>query len=290
MKIAIISDIHGNLPAFQTVLPDLDDWQPDHVLVAGDIVNRGPTPVPCLEIVQERVETDGWRLVRGNHEDYVLRHIRPDVPRSGPEYEFLRASRWTYNQLNGHMAYLEAMPFQQTITGPDGREVRAVHASMLANNIGIYTGTSEDELREMVAPAPAVLAVGHTHQPLIRRIDETLVINAGSIGMPFDGDRRASYARLEWDSATNDWQAQIIRLHFDYAAAEKDYYQTDYLEGSGPLAHLMLVEFQQARGHLNRWHKTYVPAILSGEISMAESVKGYMENNELSIKSNIGII
>lgn len=281
MKIAIISDIHGSLPAFQTVLQDLNRWKPDHVIVAGDIVNRGPTPVPCLELVQERVEKEGWQLVRGNHEDYILQHTRPDTPRSGPVSEYLQSSYWTYQQLNGHIPYLESMPFQQQLFGPDGREVRAVHASMLANNIGIYTSATDDELREMAAPPPAVLAVGHTHQPLIRRIDDTLVINAGSVGLPFDGDRRASYARLEWDRDNKEWQAQIIRLVFDFAAAEKDYYRTNYLEEAGPLTHLMLTEFRHARGHLNRWHNAYASSVLSGEITMLDSVQRYMESADL---------
>jgi predicted phosphodiesterase len=281
MKIAIISDIHGNLPAFQTVLQDLDHWNPDHVVVAGDTVNRGPTPIPCLEIVQERVEKDGWHLVRGNHEDYVLGHTKPDAPRSGPLFEFLKSSYWTYQQLNGRIPHLEAMPFQQKLFGPDGREIRTVHASMLANNIGIYPSTPDHDLREMVAPSPAVLAVGHTHQPLIRRLDHTLVINAGSVGMPFDGDRRASYARLQWNPDRKAWQAQIIRLDFDYAAAEKDYHQSNYLEEGGPLTHLILAEFRHARGHLNHWHKTYATSILSGELSMADSVSTYMKSANL---------
>lgn len=281
MKIAIISDIHGHLHGFKAVLQDLDNWQPDHVLVAGDVVNRGPTPVACLEIVHERVETDGWQLVRGNHEDYVLNHTRPDAPRSGPMFDFLQSSYWTYNKLNGHIHYLEAMPFQREIIGPDGRIVRAVHASMPANNIGIYEWTTDEQLREMVEPAPAVLAVGHTHRALIRKIDNTLVINAGSVGLPFDGDRRASYARLEWDDDRTDWQAHIVRLDFDYEQAEKDYYDTNYLEGAGPLAYLMLSEFKQAEGHLHRWGEKYVEAILNGEITMYDSVKWYMEANGL---------
>ncbi|MFZ0546924.1 MAG: metallophosphoesterase family protein [Candidatus Promineifilaceae bacterium] len=275
MKIAIISDIHGNLPAFQTVLQDLEDWKPDHVLVAGDVVNRGPRSVPCLEIVQEKVETADWRLVRGNHEDYILQHTKPDVPRTGPVGEYLRSSYWTYQQLNGQVPYLKSMPFQQQLTGPDGSVVRAVHASMLANNIGIYKSTTDEELQEMVIPAPAILAVGHTHQPLIRRINDTLIINAGSVGTPFDGDRRASYARLEWNDEKG-WQTQIVRLEFDYETAEKDYYRTNYLEEAGPLALLMLVEFRNAHGYLNRWHEMYIDDIMSGEISMADSVTAYM--------------
>jgi predicted phosphodiesterase len=281
MKIAIISDIHGHIHGFQAVLQDLDNWQPDHVLVAGDVVNRGPTPVACLEIVQERVERDGWQLVRGNHEDYVLNHTKPDAHRSGPMFEFLQSSYWTFNSLNGHIPYIGAMPFQREIVGPDGRIVRAVHASMLANNIGIYEWTTDEQLREMVEPAPAVLAVGHTHIPLIREIDDTLVINAGSVGLPFDGDRRVSYARLEWDDDKAGWQAQIVRLDFDYDQAEQDYYDTNYLEGAGPLAHLMLYEFKRAEGHLHRWMDKYVEIILKGEITMYDSVKWYMEANDM---------
>jgi predicted phosphodiesterase len=281
MKIAVISDIHGNLPAFQTVLQDLDAWRPDHVLVAGDVVNRGPTPVPCLEIVQERVEKQGWRLVRGNHEDYVLRHSLPEAPRSGPAFEFFRSSYWTFAQLNGHIPYLESMPFQQHLWGPDGREIRTVHASMLANNIGIYTSATDDELREMVAPPPAVLVVGHTHSPLIRSIDNTLVVNIGSVGLPFDGDRRAGYGRLQWNPEIESWDAQIVRLPFDYAAAEKAYHQDNYLEEAGPLTRLMLAEFRHARGHLHHWHRSFAADILSGELTMFDSVQTYMKRTGL---------
>lgn len=279
MKIAIISDIHGHLVAFNTILEDLDNWGPDKVVVAGDTVNRGPRPVPCLEIVQERVETEGWQIVRGNHEDYVLEHTRPDAPRSGPKFEFLQSSYWTYQQLNGHIPSLEAMPFQREIVGPDGRIVRAVHASMAANNVGIFPKTTDEALRELIQPAPAVLAVGHTHCALIRDIDDTLVINAGSVGLPFDGDRRVGYARLEWDDERQGWTAEIVRLDYDYARAEKEYFDANYMAGAGPIAYIMLSEFQQARSHLHLWGRAYMEDILSGEISMYDSVKAYLESN-----------
>jgi predicted phosphodiesterase len=276
MKIAIISDIHGNLPALQKVMEDLNDWQPDHVIVAGDIVNRGPTPLECLEIVQEKEETADWRIVKGNHEDYVLVHTKPDAPRSGHEFEFLRSTYWTYQQLNGHIPYLEAMPFQREIIGPDGRIVRAVHASMKANNVGVYDSTTDEELREIITPAPTLLAVGHTHRPLIREVDETIVVNAGSVGLPFDGDRRASYARLTWDTDDRRWQPRIVRLDYDWKTAENDYFDTNYMEEAGPLAELMLREFRRAEGHLHRWGEKYVPDVLSGDITMRQSVDWYM--------------
>ena len=72
MKIAVISDIHGNIPALETVTADIEQWQPDCVVVDGDIVNRGPRSREALEWVLARHESDAWQLVRGNHEDYIL--------------------------------------------------------------------------------------------------------------------------------------------------------------------------------------------------------------------------
>jgi predicted phosphodiesterase len=162
MKVAILADIHANLPALQTVIAHMEAWRPDAVLMAGDVVNRGPKPAECLSLVQEKQTSNGWLVVRGNHEDYILQHTRPDAPRSGPEFELFRNSYWTYQQLNGQVAALEAMPFQVAISGPDGREVRVVHASMRNNRDGIFPETTDAELRCQIAPPPATLCVGHT--------------------------------------------------------------------------------------------------------------------------------
>ncbi|GAG90617.1 unnamed protein product, partial [marine sediment metagenome] len=188
MKIAVLADIHGNLPALQAVISHIDQWKPDEVMVAGDVVNRGPRPLECLETVKEKQINDGWMVVRGNHEDYVISLTLPDSPRSGPYFEICRTSYWTLHQLDGHVADLNDMPFQVSTKTPDGGEIRAVHASMRDNRDGIYCDTPDDSLREQIAPPPLALCVGHTHRPLIRTLDDTLVVNVGSIGMPFDGD------------------------------------------------------------------------------------------------------
>ena len=96
MKIAILADIHSNLPALQAVVSHIEQWKPDEVMVAGDIVNRGPRPLECLEVIREKQRTDGWLVVRGNHEDYVIGHTLPDAPRRGPAFEIYRAAYWTY--------------------------------------------------------------------------------------------------------------------------------------------------------------------------------------------------
>ena len=72
MKVAVLADIHGNINALETVAEHIEGWGADAVVVAGDVINRGPLPLACLTFVQQRQHSDGWLVVRGNHEDYVL--------------------------------------------------------------------------------------------------------------------------------------------------------------------------------------------------------------------------
>lgn len=274
MKVAVLADIHGNLPALLVVAANIETWQPDMVVVAGDVVNRGPRPKECLQLVQEKQQGSGWLVVRGNHEDYVLAQARSDKPRSGPEYEIALNGLWTYQQLNGNVSALEQMPFQISLPGQIDEQVRIVHASMQGNRAGIYPETSLPELRQMIAPPPAVLAVGHTHRPLIRLVDDTLVVNVGSVGMPFDGDGRASYGRLT--KVQGRWQAEIIRLDYDRAETERDFFEMDFIPNAGDLARIMLVEFRQARSYIYTWVTDYQPAVLAGQLSVADSVNEYL--------------
>lgn len=71
MKLAVLSDIHANLPAFEAVLEDVRAWRPDTVVFAGDGVNRGPRPAECWTLLAALAEGEGWRRLRGNHEEYV---------------------------------------------------------------------------------------------------------------------------------------------------------------------------------------------------------------------------
>ena len=80
MKIAVLADIHANYIALQTVAYHVDAWRPDYVIVAGDVVNRGPRPQECLEFILEKQLAKDWRLIRGNHEDYVIEQAKPDSP------------------------------------------------------------------------------------------------------------------------------------------------------------------------------------------------------------------
>ncbi|MCS7060057.1 MAG: metallophosphoesterase [Anaerolineae bacterium] len=280
MKIAVLSDVHANLPALEAVAEHVERWRPDQVIVAGDLVNRGPRSPECLRFVQHRAAATGWQMLLGNHEEYVLYHTRPDAARSGPAFELRRASYFTFCQLGGDVRALADLPFSISLDAPDHHEARFTHASMRGTRDGMYRRSSDAELLEQIGPPrcdnrlPAVFCVGHTHMPFIRLVNQTLVVNAGSVGMPFDGDTRASYAQLVWRG--DHWQAEIIRLTYDLARADQDFEETGFLEQGGPLARLMRIELRTARSQLYQWGQRFEALVLAGVMTMEESVEEFL--------------
>lgn len=297
MKIAVFADVHSNLDALETVLDHIDRWRPDRVLCAGDIINRGPNPRECTERVLTRAMAEDWGLIYGNHERYVLKYGRGNLPDRGPEFEIIRHAKWTYDQLSGQSGQagpdstsrpdcpdslverLEALPFQWSMTDEAGNEFRMVHASMLGDRKGIFPDDSEESLREKIAPAPKVLVVGHTHRPLIRTVDDALVVNVGAVGAPFDRDPRAAYAQMTFEAGA--WTAEIIRLDYDRERAIARFHESGYLEDSGDFARLILAEFREARSLIPGWYRAFEDRVLEGEITLKTSVDLYLEDCEI---------
>ena len=274
MKLAVLADIHSNWRALQAAAEDIERWQPDRVVVAGDVINRGPRPVECLDFVLKMQRERGWRLVLGNHEEYVIHHAHPREPITGPWIQIWGSSRWTYEKLGYDVSALEAMPFQQSWHMPDGSEARVVHASMRGTRDGIFLATPDHVLRQQIAPASRLIVVGHTHQPLVRTIDETVVVNVGAVGLPFDLDVRASYVQMTWQAGR--WTAEIIRVEYDREQADRDFDETGFIDEAGPIALLIRDELAQARSNLFEWTRTYEAAVVSGQLTMAESVHRFL--------------
>ena len=275
MKLAILSDSHGNWPGLTTVVEHIERWQPDQVAVLGDVVNRGPNSARCWDFVQRMRRERGWLATLGNHEEYVINQSLPQAARAGIPFDVYRPSFWTYEQLGRDVSALQALPFSLD-EWFDGTIVRLTHASMLGTREGIFPFTRDDELPAMIGePVPALLAVGHTHQPLVRSLGDTLVVNAGASGMPFDGDWRVSYAQLEL--RRGKWQGRIIRLEYDRAQAERDFDEAGFIAGGGPLARVMLRELQVASGLLYTFLQRYEPPVLAGEITLEDAVDEFLE-------------
>lgn len=254
MKIAVLSDIHGHLSALEATAEHLTRWRPDHVIINGDIVNRGPKSADCWAFVKQKRQHEGWLVTRGNHEDYVVQYLQN---RENPQTldDFNPISYWTFNQMGvDAVAELAELPLEQSIFHPQGGEVRAIHATRLGSRYGIWHYAPDEEVRKQIAPPPAVFCTGHIHFPFIRVLDQTLIVNCGSAGAVCDfGDLRATYAQISWHS--NQWHAEIVRVPYDIAQAKQDYIDTNMLAETNPAMHLIYLEWLTGWPILNVWRE-----------------------------------
>lgn len=270
MKLALLADIHANYPALEAVAAHIAAWQPDEVILAGDVINRGPSPKACLDFVVDKVATSGWKVIKGNHEDYVLDWLKPEAHADPFHADLHQISYWTWEQLYRSPEPFRIWPDQISVQAPDGTEVRCVHASVRNNRDSIWPITPLADMRLKIGPnPPSTLLVGHTHIPLVRCIDNTLVVNCGSVGMPFDRDTRASYAQLVWQH--DAWYSRIVRVDYDRAQTEHDYSTSGYL--ALPMAELTLRELREGRSQLFEWTEAYQKAILDRTMTVRESVR-----------------
>ncbi len=270
MKIAVLSDIHANLPAFRAVMSHLDAVAPHRVIVGGDIINRGPEPRACLEIILDRMARHRWLVIKGNHEDYVLT-ASAGLSRF-PEWErkLCSHSAWTAEAVRDHLATIASWPDSLELQMPDGSHLTCFHASKKGNRVGLYEFMQDAEIMEHVHPVNSAMCVGHTHVPFIRFIEGKLIVNSGAVGMPFDKDPRACYALLEW--RPEGWQAEIIRVPYDRGLTESAYIETGYATEAGPMVPLILEELRLATSRLGIWHRTYESRVSSGQMTVEESV------------------
>lgn len=277
MKIAALGDIHGNFQALITVLDDIDRWKPDLVLVLGDIINRGPRSRDCLRLILERSQDPDWHVIRGNHEGYVLLFEDPEFPRTGPEFELRRVIHWTHQSLTQQdLRNVIELPEETHIRSEENDLIRCFHASLAGDRIGIYPDTTVEKLHGLADPGADLFLVGHTHQPFINLFGESLLINVGSVGLPFDGDIRPSYGRMV--KTQTGWQGEIVRLEYDQEKAEDDYLTTGFIPEGGGMANLVLAELQLGWPQLSKFLKRYEHAVLNEAIKLDDAVKEMLLN------------
>jgi len=274
MKVAIFSDVQANLPAMEAAVARILAWRPDMVVLAGDLVNRGPKSLDCLELFDQLRCEHGWLPVQGNHETWVLRCGR-EAPRNALEAETRRFADWTYAQVAPRLEALTGWPDHLCFAGTDGDDwVHVTHGTMASNREGITTSAPDESLRGKLPPDIALFVTAHTHRPLERILDGTPILNVGSVGSPFDGDPRGSYALLQWQGGR--WRWEIVRFEYDRAQAERDFRDSGFIEEGGPLAHILYEEWRQARLLMPKWRVEYEPAVLAGERPLGPSVAEFL--------------
>jgi len=222
MRVALLSDIHGNLIALEAVLTDLARRGPfDEVVVAGDLVWSGPWPAEVVD----RVRSVTPVVIQGNT-DAFFRRKPEETPPGKRENRFAEQMGWMLEQLGPERAaYLAALPAEHRIRPAGGHELLVVHANPFDLDRAIMPNAGVAELDELlstdgVEPGWEALAFGHVHTPFQRKWRGRLLIDVASVGLPMDGDLRAAYAILEWDGSS--WRGEHHRVFYDLPVVTRE--------------------------------------------------------------------
>lgn len=231
MRLALLSDIHGNPIALEAALADIQaQGGADEFWALGDFAALGPDPVGVLERLQRLPRA---RFLRGNTDRYLISGQRPpptpEQAAANPSLlpktiEIAASFAWTLGALAsaGWLDWMKALPLELETQLPDGTRLLGVHASPGRDDgPGFAPHDSDEKLLELLQGCAAdLVCTGHTHLPFERRVGRWHVVNLGSLSNPLAEDKRASYVllhaeasgyRVEHRRVAYDWQA-VIRL------------------------------------------------------------------------------
>jgi predicted phosphodiesterase len=209
VRVALVSDVHGNLAALEAVVADLRRRGVDQVVHGGDLALIGPRPAEVIDRIREL----GWPGVLGNTDELLWRpeeHERQleRAPRLAPLLDLLfnAYAPHTNERLGAaQLDWLHSLPAEHR-----AGELTVVHAQPGDLWRAPMPDAGDSELSDAYAPlGSARVGYGHIHRPFARTVDGLTVANAGSVGLPFDGDPRAAYLLFA------DGLPEIVRVEYD---------------------------------------------------------------------------
>lgn len=199
MKVALIGDIHANLPALEAVLAHIENQRVDAIWNVGDWVGYGAFP----DDVVKRLWHNQVVSIRGNYDSKVLKFPKKKKKwrKKKIPHKWL-AFKWAYEHLSPEARdYLAELPKEIRLEVA-GKRVLITHASPESAEEHVTPETSVERMRELAEMADADLIIfGHSHVPFAQQVERVWFINPGSVGRQDDGDPRASYAVLDFASA-----------------------------------------------------------------------------------------
>jgi putative phosphoesterase len=254
MQLAVLADIHGNLPALEAVLADIQQQRIDGIIVAGDFIG-GAQPLETIQLLRSY---KSW-IIRGNGENYYLTYDTGNAPDAWRVSKQWASMRWLYLRLNRKtLDFVASLPEQRVLTLNGTAPIRIVHGSLQNPSelllpehdqdslqayrsagflsSGYKTVRLNDTLNRFKEP---VLVCGHSHILWKYKQDGRLVMNAGSVGQPLNGDTRSQYALLNWQDGR--WQATFKAIEYDLDQVRAAYIESGLLAEGGALARALLL-------------------------------------------------
>jgi predicted phosphodiesterase len=255
-RIAVLSDVHGHLQALEAVLADAQAAGATEIVVAGDIVNFGPSSAEVVDLLRER----GAQMIRGNHEvELVAPYGTPAMPAEHKGPRFIVA-RWVMESLGPERrAFLTALPDRLWLD-----EVTVVaHGSPRHVRDAVSAAKSDEELAAMwtdEVAAARVAFVGHTHRTLVRDLPAVngtparRFVNAGSAGLSLEGEVVATYVLAEQgrSGAPGDWEVEIRRVAYDLEATIAAF-DRGMRQACPEVAELLIRQLRTGRSYFGPW-------------------------------------
>lgn len=224
MRIAFLSDIHGNATALEAVFRDINQHKVDRICVLGDLCFRGPEPKRVLDMIRS-LDAD---VIKGNADEWLVRGIQQgEVPDEALDI-MGKEREWTLNRLSeDDLAYLRDLPNDLVVNDLD-LIVHAFHATPTSLFEPVLPDQTERIEETIMSRDEADLYVyGHIHQPFIRSMHGKNIVNTGSVGMPFDGHPLASYLLVEIEEGRH-------RLHLNRVPYNREHVVELYKQSGYP--------------------------------------------------------
>lgn len=194
MRIAVMSDIHGNFEALSAVMSAIETEDIDEIIFLGDLVFKGPEPKDCFQFMKQikpyiwlKGNTDEWFDLKEAGE--IENKLKDDV------YEYFLFAK---NELsNNNLRFLSRLPKKDSFE-IFGKNILCVHGTPKSNNDILDSRRSDEEIKEIVKDVEEdILLCGHSHHSFYKEIEGKKIINVGSVGLPFDGIPKASFIVLD---------------------------------------------------------------------------------------------
>lgn len=212
MKIAVISDIHGNMDALEAVLEDIKTQKAEKLFICGDLALAGPEPSRTIDFIKNLDAV----AIQGNTDEMIANNAKSTPIKAMTNALLYAEDVLTEEQKN----YLKDLSPQHSET-IEGISILFVHGSPRRNNEDILPNQSVEKIKEIIKDVKEdVIFCGHTHIPCGYQIDKQTVVNVGSVGRPFMEDPKSCYATAE----IKDGKIEIIHHLVSYnkeLAAEK---------------------------------------------------------------------
>jgi predicted phosphodiesterase len=244
LNIAVVSDIHGNLPALQAVIDDLTDFRPYRLLFAGDFT-RGPYPDEVISLLCELEAC----MILGNDDLGLLRYTAGQVPEEWRTLKQFGSLRWTVRHISAeNLAFLGGVPDETAVEIPGLPPIRLVHGAPGDPSEPILPQGNLDFLdRSLAKIDEAVLVCGHTHRQWCLRRNSKLALNPGAVAGTRIGPH-AQYARMVWDR--DDFRVDLRTIDYDIASLKQAFEDRGLLEEGGAVSKGFLLAMETGHDYM----------------------------------------